>query len=237
MALETLEGLPEEVAKLYKKGADGKFELSVGSASEDVTGLKATLNKVRDERDAAAKALKAKQDAEENAKLEAERKRLEDKGEYEKLSAGDKKRIQELEAELGKRGTEHEQYVKHTFALSHLGTLAVNERALEVLASDLESKIELVQGKPVVKGDPSKDIKALVTEITADPLNAPFLRGSGASGPGGNPNPGGGSPTSARAKYDALMAKTTPLTPSENRELVVLGGQLQTELNNASKKE
>jgi hypothetical protein len=236
MALETLEGLPEEVTKLYSKGADGKFHLTE-PAGDDAKGLKSALQKEREARDIAEKALKAKQEAEENAKLEAERKSLEAKGEYEKLSAGDKKRIQELEAELGKRGAEHEQYVKHTFALSHLGTLAVNERALEVLASDLESKIELVQGKPVVKGDPSKDIKALVAEITADPLYAPFLRGSGASGPGGNPNPGGGAPASARAKYDALMAKTTPLTPSENRELVVLGGQLQTELNNASKKE
>lgn len=190
MALETLEGLPEEVTKLYKKGEDGKFHLL--EAGDDAKGLKSALQKEREARDVAEKALKAKQDAEENAKLEAERKALEAKGDYEKLSAGDKKRIQELEAELGKRGTEHEQYVKHTFALSHLGTLAVNERALEVLAADLESRIELVQGKPVVKGDPSKDIKALVAEITADPLYAPFLRGSGASGTGGNPNPGGG---------------------------------------------
>ena len=237
MALETLEGLPEEVTKLYAKGEDGKFHQR--EAGDDAKGLKSALQKEREAREIAEKALKAKQDAEENAKLEAERKALESKGEYEKLSAKDKKDLQDLKAKLETMAAESERKDKRNLAVSLLGPDVIpgDEEALNYLASIFEQGIESAQGVLKVKGDPDKDIKAYATEFKANPRYANFLRGSGASGTGGNPNPGGGAPASARAKYDALMAKATPLTPSENRELVVLGGQLQTELNNSSKKE
>lgn len=225
MPLDTLEGLPEEVAKLYKKGDDGKFHADI----PDVKGLKSALDKERADRSALEKALKDRETAEETAKLEAERKELERKGEYEKLSAQDKARIQELEGRLKQTDTEHQQYVKHSLALSLLGPAAVNAKALEYLASQFEQSLEIVQGKIVVKGSPEKDPKALADEIQKDPLFAPFLRGSGISGPGGNPPAGGGTLTATRTRYDELMNKKEPLTRAESVEIQNLGAELQKE--------
>ena len=154
MSLETLEGLPEEVAKLYKKGEDGKFHLNDENAGD---GLKSALRKERERAEAAEKALKAREQSEEAAKAAKEREDLEKKGEYEKLRAQDmealktsKERAEALEAKF--RMTSRDRFLQEAM----LAVGAIPE-ALGPHVRDLFEDVPEGDGfKHVVKGEAGK---------------------------------------------------------------------------------
>lgn len=196
MSLETLEGLPEEVANLYKKGEDGKFHL-VGEAGD---GLKSALQKERERANAAEKALKERERQEADSKAAKERDELERKGEYEKLKASleaetkaTRERAEALEAKL-RNGARDRAAME---AIQAAGGIP------KALLPHVQGALEVVQDgedyKVIVKGDPGKKLDAFIAGLKTE---MPWgFNGSGASG-GGAPQSGGAAHTKTWAEMN-----------------------------------
>lgn len=191
--LESLEGLPEEVAKFYTK-KNGKFVLDV-----DETEAGKTIDKVRQERDEAIKALKEREKAEADARSAAERVAMEQKGDYEKLKAS-------LEADRAQLVKERDAAVaahKDALVTSALAAAISEHKGSPHLAKLLRDQLEGViadgESKVLVKGKPEMSPSDFVKSLKADPAYGQLFEGSGASG-GGAPV-GGGQGSAAEAQY------------------------------------
>jgi len=218
MSLKTLEGLPDEVAKLYKQGEDGEYHLI-----EAPDGLKSALQKERERANAAEKALKDREKTEAEALARKEREDLEKKGEYEKLSAADKaalkaaeERAQALDAKLRSGAIERAALEAVT------SVKGIPKALLPHILPNLEAVPDGDGFAVKVKGDPAKKITDFVSSLKAE--MAWGFEGSGASGSGaGQPGQGGGG---TNARYAELMAKENR-TNAEGLEMIRLGHEIQ----------
>ena len=212
MALETLEGLPEEVASLYKKGEDGKFHL------EGNDGLKSALQKERDARQAAEKALKAEAEAKTAREKEAEEAKARATGDFEKLKlsmeAEAKAAKEEAAAYKARILTERRDRAAMEAIVAANG---IPEALMPHVTSHLEVVPEGDDFKVLVKGNPAKKVTDFVASLKdAKPWG---FQPSGANG-GGTPANGGtpnGTKTLTRTDFDKL-------SPSAKSSHVKAGG-------------
>ncbi|WP_447857311.1 hypothetical protein ACFZNT_20515 [Pseudomonas aeruginosa] len=203
--LDSLEGVDESVAALYVE-KDGKFVPGIEGLpqQEDVSGLKAKIQELLDEKKAEADKRKA---AEEQARLEREE-ALRKSGNVEELEKSWSEKYSRREAELTsaletERATLQGQIRDLTVgrtATEIATTLAVPGSA-KALLPHIERRLSVEQrdGKPtVVVLDAAGKLSAatldeLKAEFTNDPAFAPLIAGSKASGGGaGGAGKGGG---------------------------------------------
>lgn len=216
--LESLDGLPDEIKSEYKKGDDGKYHLDV-EGLDDHPGVGA-LKRAKDYEKAERQKL-AKQLSDLQAQLDAlieERdgilKGAIPKSDVEKLENSYKEKLARREKELS------DQISALT---SNLQTMLVDNVA-QSIASKISTAPELIlphikarlkaefnEGKAVTRvldkdGNPSAlSIEDLQKEIVANPVFAPIIIGSKASGSGAE---GGHSGSGAPSKID--YAKASP---------------------------
>lgn len=216
--LESLDGLPDEIKSEYKKGDDGKYHLDV-EGLDDHPGVGA-LKRAKDYEKAERQKL-AKQLSDLQAQLDAlieERdgilKGAIPKSDVEKLENSYKEKLARREKELS------DQINALT---SNLQTMLVDNVA-QSIASKISTAPELIlphikarlkaefnEGKAVTRvldkdGNPSAlSIEDLQKEILANPVFAPIIIGSKASGSGAE---GGHSGSGAPGKLD--YAKASP---------------------------
>jgi len=219
MSLDTLEGLPAEVAALYKKGEDDKFHL-------ETDGLKSALQKERERANNAEKAVKDRETKEAADKAEFERKKLEEKGEYEKLNAASKAEREQLTKELADEKAARAEYIKETTAASTLA--AAGLPANRFLVAEMKKSLEVVDGKLQVKGDPSKTPAQLLEVLKRDPECAGLFPATGNGGGSAQPST---TKTDAHTRFAELNKKAAekPLTQSESMEVMRLGDQISKE--------
>lgn len=216
--LESLDGLSDEIKSEYKKGDDGKFHLDV-EGLDDHPGVGA-LKRAKDYEKAERQKL-AKQLSDLQARLDAlteERdgilKGAIPKSDVEKLENSYKEKLARREKELS------DQISALT---SNLQTMLVDNVA-QSIASKISTAPELIlphikarlkaefnEGKAVTRvldkdGNPSAlSIEDLEKEMVANPVFAPIIIGSKASGSGAE---GGRSGSGAPSKLD--YAKASP---------------------------
>lgn len=203
--IDSLEGVDESVAALYVE-KDGKFVLGIEGLpqQEDVSGLKAKVQELLDEKKAEADKRKA---AEEQARLEREE-ALRKSGNVEELEKSWSEKYSRREAELTSaleterttlQGQIRDLTVGRT-ATEIATTLAVPGSA-KALLPHIERRLSVEQrdGKPtVVVLDAAGKLSAatldeLKAKFTNDPAFAPLIAGSKASGGGaGGAGKGGG---------------------------------------------
>ena len=207
--LESLDGLHEEVAKLYTK-KDGKFVLDV----ED-TGLKSALQKERDRAEAAEKALKARDEAEAAEKAKKEREDLEKKGEYEKLRAQDAEAIKK-EKDRADRAEALRRNDKLSIAAMEAITAAkgIPKALLPHITPNLEVVPDGDDYKVVVKGNPAQKLTDYVASLKND--MAWGFEGSGANGGGAHQGGATSGKVMTKAEFDNL-------TPSARAEVATSG--------------
>lgn len=203
--IDSLEGLDESIQAMYAE-KDGKFVLAIEGLpqQEDVSGLKAKVQELLDEKKAEADKRKA---AEEQARLEREE-ALRKSGNVEELEKSWSEKYSRREAELtsaleAERTTLQGQIRDLTVgrtATEIATTLAVPGSA-KALLPHIERRLSVEQrdGKPtVVVLDAAGKLSAatldeLKAEFTNDPAFAPLIAGSKASGGGaGGAGKGGG---------------------------------------------
>jgi len=203
--IDSLEGLDESIQAMYAE-KDGKFVLAIEGLpqQEDVSGLKAKVQELLDEKKAEADKRKA---AEEQARLEREE-ALRKSGNVEELEKSWSEKYSRREAELTSaleterttlQGQIRDLTVGRT-ATEIATTLAVPGSA-KALLPHIERRLSVEQrdGKPtVVVLDAAGKLSAatldeLKAEFTNDPAFAPLIAGSKASGGGaGGAGKGGG---------------------------------------------
>lgn len=200
--LETLDGLHEEVAKLYTK-KDGKFVLDV----ED-SGLKSALQKERERAEAAERALKDHEKAKDEAQRKAEEAQALAKGDYEKLKAS----LEAREAALVKENESSKEALKSYLLKAELSQAIAQHKGTPHLLKLVQDQFEAVLDpagahKVLVKGDPSKTPAQFIEALKADASYGAFFEGSGVSGGGAPPaggKPAGGAKTMTRTAFSQL---------------------------------
>lgn len=203
--LDSLEGVEESVAALYVE-KDGKFVLGIEGLpqQEDVTGLKAKVQELLDEKKAEADKRKA---AEEQARLEREE-ALRKSGNVEELEKSWSEKYNRREAELtgtleSERATLQAQIRDLTVGrtATEIATALAVPGSAKALLPHIERRLSVEQrdGKPtVVVLDAAGKLSAatldeLKAEFTNDPAFGPLIAGSKASGGGaGGAGKGGG---------------------------------------------
>ena len=203
--LDSLEGVEESVAALYVE-KDGKFVLGIDGLpqQEDVTGLKAKVQELLDEKKAEADKRKA---AEEQARLEREE-ALRKSGNVEELEKSWSEKYNRREAELtgtleSERATLQGQIRDLTVGrtATEIATALAVPGSAKALLPHIERRLSVEQrdGKPtVVVLDAAGKLSAatldeLKAEFTNDPAFGPLIAGSKASGGGaGGAGKGGG---------------------------------------------
>lgn len=196
MSLETLEGLPEEVANLYKKGEDGKFHL-------EGDGLKSALQKERERANTAEKALKERERTEAEEKAKKEREDLEKRGEYEKLSAADKAALKAAEEKAQALETRIRNEKRDRAAMDAvLAVKGIPKALLPHITPNLEVIPDGEDYKVVLKADPGKKLTDYVASLKTE--MAWGFEASGASGSGGGQPGGGASKTMNRNDFSKL---------------------------------
>jgi len=200
--LDTLDGLDETTAKLYAKGADGKFTLQV----ED-DPAKSVIQKLREERDVALKALKEREAKEADTQTAAEKARLEAAGEYEKV-----KQVNEAEKAALQKKLEHEQTRTRNFLIQSEATraIAAAKGVPDLLLPHITGQLEVVADGDSFKvtgkgGVPLSDV------VEGLRSNAVFGRAfeasaSGAGTPPGAAKGGGQQTTMTRQAFEQLPA-------------------------------
>lgn len=166
--LDSIDGLPEEIAGEYEKTDDG-YQLKVlknyvpKDRLEDTTGLKSALKKEREAAATAARQLKAMQekyggiDIDEWEKLQEERREHEEreaerKGEWEKLKAQmreqHQKELAAREQNLGRMKGELERHL-----IDAAATAAINEANGNVilLLPHVKSRVQLIEDNGTYK--------------------------------------------------------------------------------------
>lgn len=207
--VDSLEAVPEAQRDLYVE-RDGKFHLDV-EGSEDVSGLKTALQRERDARKKAeerAKTALSDDDLEtfERLKTEAaerERKKSEEKGEWEKLETQLKDSHKAELEKVTSRSKQLEQSLQEAL-IDQRATAAINEAeaSVRLLLPHVRSAMKVVEQdgrfKAVVvdeKGDPrlrkdakgSEDlmtVKDLVAEFKESDEFAGAFKGTGSTGSG-----------------------------------------------------
>lgn len=203
--IDSLEGLDESIQAMYAE-KDGKFVLAIEGLpqQEDVSGLKAKVQELLDEKKAEADKRKA---AEEQARLEREE-ALRKSGNVEELEKSWSEKYSRREAELTSA-----LETERTTLQGQIRDLTVGRTATEIattmavpgsakaLLPHIERRLSVEQrdGKPtVVVLDAAGKLSAatldeLKAEFTNDPAFAPLIAGSKASGGGaGGAGKGGG---------------------------------------------
>lgn len=202
MALETLEGLPEEVATLYKKGEDGKFHL------ESNDGLKSALQKEREARHAAEKALKAEAEAKTAREKEAEEAKARATGDFEKLKASmeaEAKAAKEEAAALKNRILTERRDRAATEAIAAAG--GIPEALMPHVTSALEVVAEGDDFKVLVKGNPAQKVADFVTGLKE---SKPWgFQPTGATGGGASNHQGGAGKPEPKTSVDLIAAGLT----------------------------
>ena len=213
---DEFKGLPEGIRGLYEE-KDGSYVLGVDGI-EDTSGLKSALEKERKSRSDYEKAARAWQglgkSPEEIAEIlqkqaDAEKAKLEQKGEWDKLraqlvdshgkelSARDKL-IAEKEAEIQRRQSALESYLIDAAATS---AIAAEKGIPELLLPHVQRQVKVIddQGKYVVRvltpdGTPRMNskgeylgVKDLIAELKGNDIYGRAFEGSGASGSGMKP--------------------------------------------------
>lgn len=207
-AIDSLEGLHEEVAKLYIK-RDGKFVLDV----ED-SGLKSALEKERDRAEVAEKALKAREKTEEEARKKAEEAQALAKGDYEKLKAN----LEAEKAAILKDRDEAQTGLKAYLLRSEITAAIAAQKGNPLLQKLVADQFEAVispdgEHKVLVKSDPTKTPAQFIEGLKKDPAYGAFFEGFGASGGGGNPG-GTGKQASAKPWKEMSLDEQTSLWKS-----------------------
>ncbi|WP_063912504.1 hypothetical protein [Pseudomonas sp. p21] len=225
--LDSLEGVDESVAALYVE-KDGKFVLGIDGLpqQEDVTGLKAKVQELLDEKKAEADKRKA---AEEQARLEREE-ALRKSGNVEELEKSWSEKYNRREAELtgtleSERATLQGQIRDLTVGrtATEIATALAVPGSAKALLPHIERRLSVEQrdGKPtVVVLDAAGKLSAatldeLKAEFTNDPAFGPLIAGSKASGGGaGGAGKGGGA-----------AQKRSEMTSVQKREYIEAHGQ------------
>tara|TARA_R110000782_G_C14819221_1_gene413874 strand:- start:25145 stop:25888 length:744 start_codon:yes stop_codon:yes gene_type:complete len=198
--LDSLDGVDESVKTLYTE-KDGKFVLGIEGLpqQEDVSGLKAKVDELLNEKKEATRKAKEAEDAAAKAAEEAARKGGDtealDKSWQEKYN----KREQELQAQIDGLNGSVTNMTVDSVALQMASDLAV-EGSAKVLLPHIKARLAVEQkdGKYVTavrdaEGKPSAStLDDLKNEISSDPAFAHVVVGSKASGGGANGSKKGG---------------------------------------------
>lgn len=214
--LDSLDNLDESIKALYQKEGD-KYRLKIDGMPkiEDVSGLKRQVEDLMNQRKADLEKRKEAEEAAEAAKREA----LKKNGDVESLEKSWHVKFDKMKNDLT---SELDQYKETVISLTS-GQTAVkiaSELAAVVngasMAPHLEHiisarlKTEYKDGKPVTtvldkNGQPSAmSIDELKAEIQKDPINAPLVAGTKASGPGQHGKDG-------NLSFDGDMMKLNPV--------------------------
>lgn len=214
LSVDTLDGVDEALHSLYTP-KDGRFVLDVDGI-EDTSGLKKALDAERKRADAEAKQAKAwktlgKTPAEIEELLESQRKAEEDKlnkaGEWDKLRAQMNEKHQ---AELAKKdealGGMRKALERHLVDATATAAIAAADGVPDLLLPHVQKHVRVIEDNgefsvKVVdaKGDPRVNAKGdllaiadLVSEMKTSDIYGRAFKGSGQSGSGTPPGPGGG---------------------------------------------
>jgi hypothetical protein len=210
--IDSIDGLDENVQKLYEKSGD-KYRLKIeGLEIPDVDGLKSKVQELLDEKKAAQKVAREAEKAAAKAVEEAARK----SGDVEALENSWKQKLADREAESQAKIDEQNQWIRaqtvEATALKLATTLAVPGSA-DVLMPHIERRLgmDVRDGKPVAvvldaQGKPSAlSVDDLAKEFTANQAFAPLIAASNASGGGAAGANGRGG--AAQAKADMAGSK------------------------------
>lgn len=201
--LDTLEGVPEILAKEYTKGEDGKFVLAV-EGGEDVGALKRAKDHEKSARQAAEKSFKELQALHEKAQEEIDEMRRGNipKGDVEKLEASWRTKLEKKEAEFNAQISARDASLKSLLVDNVAQALAAKiSNSPELILPHIQRRLttELDNGKFITRvldadGKPSAlSIEELQKEFTSDKRFAPIIIGSKASGGGASGGSGNGS--------------------------------------------
>lgn len=217
MFLDSLEGVPDTLANLYEKQADGKFRLKLDGA-EDTGALK----RAKDHEKAARK--KAEDEARElREKIEAlaeERDNLHrgaiPKGDVDKLEASWKEKLAAKEKELSDQISALQNNVQ-TMLVDNVAHSLASEisKSPALMIPHIKGRlaVDYVDGKPATRvlgadGSPSAlTLEELKKEFVANPVFAPVIIASKASGGSSDDRNGGSSATGTKLDYATASPK------------------------------
>jgi len=217
--LDSLEGLAPEFAKEYKQGSDGRYYLDIDGIDEhpDIGALKRAKDYEKAERQKLAAKLKEVQ-----ASLEALTEERDNilkgalpKADVEKLEESWKQKLAKREQELTEQINNlngHLQRILVDNVAQQIATEISKAPALLLPHIKQRLKVDFVDGKPVTKvldedGSISAlSIEDLKKEMVANPIYAPIIIGSKASGGGAEGGQRGGALGTRKLDY----AKATP---------------------------
>lgn len=176
--LDSLEGIDPSLHPFYEKRADGRWTLLL-----DENPVKATVDKLRQERDELEKALRAREKSEADAKAAKEREEMERRGEYEKLRAADLEALKKAEARIEALEAERRDGIRDRAAEEAIiAANGIPKALLPHLRPILEVIPDGESFKVVVKGSPEKKLQDFVTGLRSE---MPWgFNGTGASGSG-----------------------------------------------------
>lgn len=196
--IDSLDGLDEALKPLYAKGADGRYTLQV-----DESPATNTINELKNK-------LKALEDKEEKARLDAEEAKARATGDFEKL----KQNFEAKEKDYLKQVEEAHMGLKSYLLKSEL-TAAIaankgNPHLLKLVSDQFEAVLSPDGAhKVLAKSDPTKTPVQIIEALKKDATYQPFFEGSGASG-GGAPQSGGAAP--AKKWSEMGLKERTELT-------------------------
>jgi len=201
--LDSIEGIPEPIAKEYVKGEDGKFTLAVEGA-EDVGALKRAKDHEKAARQTAEKTLKELQTLHEKSQEEIDemRRGAIPKGDVEKLEGSWRTKLEKKEAELNAQVAARDVTLKSLLVDNIAQTIAAKiSNSPDLILPHIQRRLttELDNGKFITRvldheGKPSAlTIEELQKELTLDKRFAPIIIGSKASGGGASGGSGSGS--------------------------------------------
>lgn len=217
--LDSLEGLAPEFAKEYKQGSDGRYYLDIDGIDEhpDIGALKRAKDYEKAERQKLSAKLKEVQ-----ASLEALTEERDNilkgalpKADVEKLEESWKQKLAKREQELTEQINNlngHLQRILVDNVAQQIATEISKAPALLLPHIKQRLKVDFVDGKPVTKvldedGSISAlSIEDLKKEMVANPIYAPIIIGSKASGGGAEGGQRGGALGTRKLDY----AKATP---------------------------
>lgn len=201
--LDSIEGIPEPLAKEYVKGDDGKFVLAIEGA-EDVGALKRAKDHEKQARQTAEKAHKELLAMHEKAQEEIDEMRRGNipKGDVEKLESSWRTKLEKKEAELTSQITARDSTLKALLVDNVAQALAAKiSNSPDLILPHIQKRLttEMDNGKFITRvldadGKPSAlSIEELQKELTSDKRFAPIIIGSKASGGGASGGSGSGS--------------------------------------------
>lgn len=219
--LDSLEGLAPDLAKEYKRGSDGRYHLDIDGIDDhpDIGALKRAKDYEKAERQRIASQLKEVQ-----ARLEALTEERDNilkgalpKADVEKLEDSWKQKLAKREQELTEQINNLNGHLQQILVDSVAQQVASEiSKAPALLLPHIKQrlKVDFVDGKPVTKVlDADGSISALSVEdlkkeMVANPIFAPVIIGSKASGGGAEGGQRSGAPGTKKLDY-------TKATPAE----------------------